>query len=118
MPPDTGTGELEGARPPLPNWPTLPCPQQKAFPEELSAQVVWFPPVTDATGDMLAGTVTVIVPVPLTPSDVAVIVTEPADRPLTTPFPSTLATSLFDVAQATLRSVTIFPPFVLTRASN
>src|SRR2546422_1040623 len=45
--------------------------------------------VTDATGTVL----TVIVAVPLCPSDVAVIVAEPAATPVTSPLPLTVATA-------------------------
>src|SRR5438093_4110964 len=58
--------------------------------------------VTEATGAG-AGAVTVMAAVPLLPSLVAVIVADPADTPLTRPFPLTVATAVLLLAQAIVR---------------
>jgi hypothetical protein len=84
-PPATATGELDAPRTPVPSCPTPPSPQQNAVPDELSAQLVLLPLVTEASGVMFAGAVTVAGAVPLTPSDVAVIVADPADTPVRRP---------------------------------
>src|SRR4029077_6110584 len=55
--------------------------------------------VTEATGTA----VTVIAEVPLLPSDVAVIVAEPAATPVTSPLPFTVATAVLLLAQVTTR---------------
>src|SRR5436309_1374696 len=55
--------------------------------------------VTDATGTVL----TVIVAVPLWPSEVAVIVAEPPAAPVTSPLPLTVATAVLLLAQLTAR---------------
>jgi hypothetical protein len=80
-----------------------------------------YPLVTDARGVILAGTATVTGIVLLTPSDVAVTEIDPAEIPVIRPVASTVATSVFEDVQVTIRSVTIgamnaFP--VLTIADN
>src|SRR6266513_3110686 len=61
--------------------------------------------VTEATGTG----VTVIADVPLLPSDVAVIVAEPATTPLTSPLPFTVATEVLLLDQVTTRPVSGLP---------
>src|SRR6266576_55299 len=61
--------------------------------------------VTEATGTG----VTVIRDVPLLPSDVAVIVAEPATTPLTSPLPFTVATEVLVLDQVTTRPVSGLP---------
>jgi hypothetical protein len=106
-PPATATGELDAPRTPVPSCPTLPSPQQNAAPDVLSAQLVWFPVVTEARGTILAGTVTVTGAVPMTPSDVAVIVADPAETPVRSPVASTVTTLVFDEVHVTTLSVTM-----------
>src|SRR5205807_1236233 len=57
--------------------------------------------VTEATGTA----VTVMLEVPLLPSDVAVMVAEPAVTPLTSPLPSTVATDVLLLDHVTTRPV-------------
>jgi hypothetical protein len=73
----------------------------------LRAQLVSLPVVTEASGAMLAGTVTVAGAVPMTPSDVAVIVADPAETPVSSPVASTVITSVFEDVQVTSLSVTM-----------
>src|SRR5256886_15968984 len=61
--------------------------------------------VTEATGTA----VTVMLDVPLLPSDVAVMVAEPAVTPLTTPLPSTVATDVLLLDHVTTRPVSTLP---------
>src|SRR5438093_163346 len=61
--------------------------------------------VTEATGTA----VTVTTDVPLLPSDVAVIVAEPAVTPLTSPLPFTVATDVLLLDQVTTRPVSGLP---------
>src|SRR6059058_5396500 len=61
--------------------------------------------VTDATGTVL----TVIVAVPLCPSEVAVIVTEPAATPVTNPLALTVATAVLPLAQVIVRPESELP---------
>src|SRR5204862_5294670 len=61
--------------------------------------------VTEATGTA----VTVMPEVPLLPSDVAVMVAEPALTPLTSPLPPTLATAVLLLDHVTTRPVSTFP---------
>src|SRR6266699_2486394 len=63
--------------------------------------------VTDATGTGAA--VTVTVDVPLFPSDVAVIVVEPATTPVTRPLPFTVPTEVLLLAHVTVRPVSVLP---------
>src|SRR5216110_1661419 len=61
--------------------------------------------VTDATGTVL----TVTVAVPLCPSEVAVIVTEPAATPVTNPLALTVATAVLPLAQVIVRPESELP---------
>src|SRR6266516_350047 len=61
--------------------------------------------VTDATGTVL----TVIVAVPLCPSDVAVIVAEPAATPVTSPLALTVATAVLPLDQLIVRPESELP---------
>src|SRR6266516_4470546 len=61
--------------------------------------------VTDATGTVL----TVIVAVPLCPSEIAVIVAEPAATPVTSPLALTVATAVLPLAQVIVRPVRVLP---------
>src|SRR5437867_1062293 len=61
--------------------------------------------VTDANGTVL----TVIVAVPLCPSEVAVIVTEPAATPVTNPLALTVATAVLPLAQVIVRPESELP---------
>ena len=62
--------------------------------------------------------VTVIVAGPFCPSLVAVIVTEPARRPLTNPLPLTVATRVLVLAHVTVRPVSTLPPASRSVAVN
>src|ERR1043166_1462344 len=64
-------------------------------------------PVTGATGTVTA--VTVIAAVPLLPSDVAVMVAEPAASPLTSPLELTVATDVLPLVQVIVRPVSALP---------
>src|SRR6266568_7701261 len=55
------------------------------------------------------GAVTVIAELPLLPSEVAVIVADPATSPFTNPLPFTLATATVLLAHATTRPDSVFP---------
>lgn len=55
------------------------------------------------------GVCTVMVAVPTTPSIVAVMVAEPAEMPVTSPFVLTVATEALSVAQLTVRPVSVCP---------
>ncbi len=57
-----------------------------------------------------------IAAVPLTPSEVAVIVTSPGPTPRATPVPLTLTTRLFELCQVTTRPLSVVPPASLTVA--
>src|SRR5437763_1191545 len=61
--------------------------------------------VTEATGTA----VTVMLEVPLLPSDVAVMVAEPAVTPLTSPLPPTVATDVLLLDHVTTRPVSTLP---------
>src|SRR5437773_676317 len=61
--------------------------------------------VTEATGTA----VTVMLEVPLLPSDVAVMVAEPAVTPLTSPLPPTVATDVLLLDHVTTRPVSALP---------
>src|SRR5207245_1457529 len=63
--------------------------------------------VTDATGTGAA--VTVTADVPLLPSDVAVIVVEPATTPVTRPLALTVPTEVLLLAHVTVRPVSVLP---------
>src|SRR6266581_4519455 len=63
--------------------------------------------VTDATGSGPA--VTVTAELPLCPSEVAVIVVEPATTPVTSPLPLTVPTALLLLAQLTVRPLRVLP---------
>src|SRR2546427_46285 len=70
--------------------------------------------VTDATGTVL----TVIVAVPLCPSEVAVIVAEPAATPVTSPLALTVATAGLPLDQATVRPASELPFASFVVAAN
>src|SRR2546425_4819961 len=72
-----------------------------------ASQSAMSPAPTRTTED--AAAVTVMADVPLTVSDVAVIVAVPAVTPLTSPVPVTVATAGLLDAQVTVRPVSVLP---------
>jgi hypothetical protein len=73
--------------------------------------------LTDATGAAL-GAVTVIAELPLWPSQVAVIVAEPALTAVTLPVPETVATAVFDEIHEIERPLSALPDASLTVAAS
>src|SRR5213595_323516 len=69
---------------------------------------VW-PTGTDAVLGLTVTVLTVIVAVPLCPSEVAVIVTEPAATPVTNPLALTVATAVLPLAQVIVRPESELP---------
>ena len=72
------------------------------------------PTVTEATGTIM----TLMVAVPLLPSLVAVIVTEPTVTPVTKPVPLTVATARLLLAHVTARPVSVLPAASLVTAES
>src|SRR5688572_13627400 len=92
-----------------PSCPLSPRPQQYAAPAAVSAQLCAPPAVTDANAVTGTAAVTETVALPLFPSDVAVIVADPAATAATMPSAETVATAVALVDQVTERPASVAP---------
>ena len=92
----------------MPSCPLSPRPQQYADPSAMRAQVC-APPVATDLYVVVEGTTTVNEALPLCPSEVAVIVADPAATADTRPVADTVAIAASEVAQEIERPVNTLP---------